>query len=1127
MKIKRNGLSWLAMLLAVALCVSACVANTDPTGTSSQSTASTSSVPSSQSIPSGSTESIPTIPSGTTIPSGGTIPSNTTLPTASSSIQLPPDVQLVTVRFVAGQGMDDIEQILEVGAVISQPVLNPVQGKIFGGWYADPDFFGKAFDFSQPVYENLTLYAKWTQQDEKITYSYAGNESASFEWQEKNPADCKVGYRPSGKGSYTYVDAPLIRAKDSTTARVDVLGLAGGGHYDFIIETSAGDTILVENMAISAYDRSGYAHFNYTEGVGAYHDDGTLKSGALVIYLTEDNKNNVLSDAYVNGKQVDIAQYMSNGTYTGIGELLNNYRYSGSDRFNVGIAKLCEVYGAVTIRVLGKVTAQQNSDGTSTIIGLTDYNSRGNGGSPGDNGRMARMVNAKNLTVEGVGEDACIDGWGLHFISDNEGNAKPGAGESFEVRNLRFEQYPEDAVGMEGKQDGSTLTSPVQRCWIHHNSFYPGYCANPAESDKAEGDGSCDFKRGRYFTLSYNYFVDCHKTNLVGSGDSSLQYDITFHHNYWENCGSRIPLLRNANLHFYNNYISCDISMETGTTGSKLGLNYVSSVRANSFLFAEANYYDGCKNPVLTQSGGVVKAYNNTYYACFEDDMSTKVTNREDPVSNSCKYAAGGIDYSTFDTNPSLFYYNAAQKRSDCYLTDAVTARLEVMAKAGTQKRAGSQVNTNMNKYTPTTSLQMEGSELTVDLSNITAGTTVNGIYFNAKGSSKGLKGKNQVVTFTLLSDTEIQVAISDTGNPSNMGELVDQSGKVWAGKFTEFSGTLPAGTYFIGSGSKDKEVTITSLHFKNGMTPQQKLQAVIDAIDRLPQTMTLTTECKALLDYATAAYDGLSEAQKAQVTNVNKLTNAAAQYENLQNAQVQKLNTAILELPEPATAATQQALDALMARYQAAAQQYALLTTAQQSLVENYQKVTSGLVTLQQMQKPYKLQTLLNALPETLTQENVQAFLEVKALYDGLTSQERKLTAAQQSKYDSLLSQYSELQKLVIVAIFTGEDPSLASDAGFTVSGNYKMNVSFVYEGETYNNPLKMESATLISFTLADEMTVTLCTDGIGKRIKIDGTAYTTDDQGSVIVTLAAGTHTITKGEICNLCYIILTPVQ
>ncbi len=117
------------------------------------------------------------------------------------------------------------------------------------------------------------------------------------------------------------------------------------------------------------------------------------------------------------------------------------------------------------------------------------------------------------------------------------------------MRNLTFDKYPEDAIGMEGVQEGGKITGSVERCWVHHNTFMPGFGnigpdGKPAESDKAEGDGSCDFKRGQYFTCSYNYFTDCHKTNLVGSSDSSLQYDITYHHNWWHNCGSRIPLSR-------------------------------------------------------------------------------------------------------------------------------------------------------------------------------------------------------------------------------------------------------------------------------------------------------------------------------------------------------------------------------------------------------------------------------------------------------------------------------------------------------------------------------------------------------------------------------------------------------
>ena len=98
-----------------------------------------------------------------------------------------------------------------------------------------------------------------------------------------------------------------------------------------------------------------------------------------------------------------------------------------------------------------------------------------------------------------------------------------------------------------------SLTASVERCWIHNCEFYVPHIANPAESDKAEGDGACDFKRGMYFTNSYCYYEGYHKTNLVGASDSNLQYMLTYHHNYWKDCESRGPLARKANIHMYNN----------------------------------------------------------------------------------------------------------------------------------------------------------------------------------------------------------------------------------------------------------------------------------------------------------------------------------------------------------------------------------------------------------------------------------------------------------------------------------------------------------------------------------------------------------------------------------------------
>ena len=72
------------------------------------------------------------------------------------------------------------------------------------------------------------------------------------------------------------------------------------------------------NVDVMEYDRSGYAHFNYNEGVGAYKDDGTLKDNAIVLYVTDATKNTV--ELKYNGK-----------TVRGIGNILNSVGKASGD----------------------------------------------------------------------------------------------------------------------------------------------------------------------------------------------------------------------------------------------------------------------------------------------------------------------------------------------------------------------------------------------------------------------------------------------------------------------------------------------------------------------------------------------------------------------------------------------------------------------------------------------------------------------------------------------------------------------------------------------------------------------------------------------------------------------------
>lgn len=646
-----------------------------------------------------------------------------------------PDAAEYTVTFSDGA----ITQNVAKGGLAVEPLVKN-DGHYLMGWYVDAGY-STEYDFNQPVTGALDLHAKWGD-NQGLELVQGNYESIALEW---SGSAGEVKYRLSGDGAWTTVDGELVREKDGSV-RADILGIKAG-LYDV---QANGKTIT--GIPVKAYDRSGYAHFNYKNGVGAYNDDGTLKDNALVIYVTDENKDTVMTEIAEANDDVNLFKlpysgygkdWNENGDKyaTGIGWWLNNNQYTSSnvgssnnkqpsntyDATNGGNLGFKMINRPIVVRFIGTVTTPE---------GATSYNHTDEGGGIGDNGHMVRMKDLKDVTIEGVGDDAVIQGWGFHFVSGG-GTKSEGRGTSFEVRNLTFNEYPEDAVGMEGQAESKKITAPVERCWIHHNTFLPGRCDNPAESDKKEGDGSCDFKRGYYFTCSYNYFEYCHKTNLIGSSDSSLQYNMTYHHNIWYQCGSRIPLTRQANVHFYNNYVFGDPAEKTTPYShiSKPALSYVHSLRANCYLFSEYNYYEGCKNILRGSEGGDGKFYGNTYYACSDLKVPvTEVDSRTQTVSNNCSdpTPTRGNDYRTFDTDSKLFYYDSVNGKSDCLLDDSLSARLRAIFYAGalghgevTKKMQQMNTSTPVNNPSVTTAFKAKGQVYTFTVS-ATAGSTSN-----------------------------------------------------------------------------------------------------------------------------------------------------------------------------------------------------------------------------------------------------------------------------------------------------------------------------------------------------------------------------------------------------------------
>ncbi len=326
-------------------------------------------------------------------------------------------------------------------------------------------------------------------------------DTAYAEWDSsKIGSNVSVSYKESSASSYTNVDAELIRGN-----RVDIPGLKGGTSYDVKITGSAGSAECT--ITPLKTDRSGYAHWNRSEGVGAYNNDGTLKSGVTVIYVTNENKDTI--------------------TYNGKTGLYNIF-YSAKP-------------SNVCFRLIGEIDVPSGA--------------RANDGSSNDGSHMLYLQYGENVTIEGIGYDTHLVRWGFEMKRSK----------SMEVRNLYFYQYPDDAVAINGASDN--MSSNI---WIHNNSFGIGkneYAGNgTVDDDKAEGDGTTDMKWAQYITISYNYYENCHKTSLVGGGPSQYQDWITYHHNWFNGTSSRNPRARVAHIHVYNNYFKNNSSYGIGAS---------------------------------------------------------------------------------------------------------------------------------------------------------------------------------------------------------------------------------------------------------------------------------------------------------------------------------------------------------------------------------------------------------------------------------------------------------------------------------------------------------------------------------------------------------------------------------
>ena len=129
-----------------------------------------------------------------------------------------------------------------------------------------------------------------------ITSSGGWFESAYVEFTPDGSSYYNV-YYSTNKSSWTKIDDQLVRKYSSSKGRADVLGISAGTYYIKVasVNSSGSETSNTVSgaLTVKAHDRGGFAHLNWSKGIGAYTNSGVLKSGANILYITKSNAKTV------------------------------------------------------------------------------------------------------------------------------------------------------------------------------------------------------------------------------------------------------------------------------------------------------------------------------------------------------------------------------------------------------------------------------------------------------------------------------------------------------------------------------------------------------------------------------------------------------------------------------------------------------------------------------------------------------------------------------------------------------------------------------------------------------------------------------------------------------------------
>jgi pectate lyase len=226
---------------------------------------------------------------------------------------------------------------------------------------------------------------------------------------------------------------------------------------------------------------------------------------------------------------------------------------------------------------------------------------------------------ASNKTLLGVGDSAHLMGIELQI----------NGARNVIIRNVAVSHIIADGSGP--ANDAIEITGGAKNIWIDHCELY-----SDLDHDKDYYDGLLDIKNeSSFITVSWSNIHDHFKASLISSGDEQLSDTViraTYHHNYFHDCGSRLPSIRFGRAHLFANYY------RNNATGSCV------DSRMGAVVRVENNFFETSKNTIGWFEGPATGAWdvaNNSFLNCTGAQPTTSTGQLTPPYLYTAEDPAG------------------------------------------------------------------------------------------------------------------------------------------------------------------------------------------------------------------------------------------------------------------------------------------------------------------------------------------------------------------------------------------------------------------------------------------------------------------------------------------------------